>query len=240
VGARDRARPDGAMLIAAIGIAAVVAARSRAPARVPEQLLRMVLLAGLALWAVRASVWFGLALPVAICALARERPPRPAEADRGVPLASGPVLAALAVALAVVLPPVSRAIVPDVASRPELTAAPSAAAGWLAANPQPGRMFNSQPWGSYLEFRLGPKIQPAVDSRIELLPGGALARVPGHRGRTLGCRAVTGRVGHRLRGDRRAPDAVADRAPGRLRTLAAGVLPRRRTGVRSRGAATDG
>jgi hypothetical protein len=240
VGARDRARPDGAMLIAAIGIAAVVAARSRAPARVPEQLLRMVLLAGLALWAVRASVWFGLALPVAICALARERPPRPAEADRGVPLASGPVLAALAVALAVVLPPVSRAIVPDVASRPELTAAPSAAAGWLAANPQPGRMFNFQPWGSYLEFRLGPKIQPAVDSRIELLPDGALARVPGHCGRTLGCRAVTGQVGHRLRGDRRAPDAVADRAPGRLRTLAAGVLPRRRTGVRPRGAATDG
>jgi hypothetical protein len=240
VGARDRARPDGAMLIAAIGIAAVVAARSRAPARVPEQLLRMVLLAGLALWAVRASVWFGLALPVAICALARERPPRPAEADRGVPLASGPVLAALAVALAVVLPPVSRAIVPDAASRPELTAAPSAAAGWLAANPQPGRMFNFQPWGSYLEFRLGPKIQPAVDSRIELLPDGALARVPGHCGRTLGGRAVTGQVGHRLRGDRRAPDAVADRAPGRLRTLAAGVLPRRRTGVRPRGAATDG
>jgi hypothetical protein len=40
----------------------------------------MVLLAGLALWAVRASVWFGLALPVAICALARERAPRAAAA----------------------------------------------------------------------------------------------------------------------------------------------------------------
>jgi hypothetical protein len=80
------------------------------------------------------------------------------------------VLVALAVALAVALPPVSRAIIPDGASRPELTAAPSAAAGWLAANPQPGRMFNFQPWGSYLEFRLGPRIRPAVDSRIELLP----------------------------------------------------------------------
>jgi hypothetical protein len=151
--------PTGAMLIAAIGIAAVLAARLRAPARVPDQLLRMALLAGLALWAVRASVWFGLALPVAICALARERPPRPAEADRGVPLASGLVLAAHAVALVVALPPVSRAIIPDAASRPE-----------LVANPQPGRMFNFQPWGSYLEFRLGPRIQPAVDSRIEFLP----------------------------------------------------------------------
>jgi hypothetical protein len=162
--------PAGAMLVAAIGIVAVVAARSRARAQVPDQLLRVVLLAGLALWTGRASVWFGLALPVAICALARGRPRRPAEADRGVPFASGVVLVALAVALAVALPPVSRAIIPDGASRPELTAAPSAAAGWLAANPQPGRMFNFQPWGSYLEFRLGPRIRPAVDSRIELLP----------------------------------------------------------------------
>jgi hypothetical protein len=158
------------MLIGAIGIVPIVAVRSRAPARVPDQLLRMALLAGLALWAVRASVWFGLALPVAICALARERPPRPAEVDRGVPLVSGLVLGALPVALVVALPPVSSAIVPHAASRPELAAAPSAAASWLAANPQPGRMFNFQPWGSYLEFRPGPRIQPAVDSRIELLP----------------------------------------------------------------------
>jgi hypothetical protein len=162
--------PAGAMLLAAIGILVVVLARSRSHARVPEQLLRMLLLAGLALWAVRGSVWFGLALPVAICALAGERAPRAADADRGVPLASGLLLAALAVALAAVLPPVRRAVVPDGSPRPELTAAPAAAAGWLAANPQPGRMFNLQPWGSYLEFRLGPQVKPAVDSRIELLP----------------------------------------------------------------------
>jgi len=162
--------PAGAMLLAAIVVLVVAVARSAAQARAPEQLLRMALLTGLALWAVRASVWFGLALPVALCALARERAARPAEADRGVPLASGLVLAALAVALAVVTPPGRRALVPDGASRPELTAAPVAAADWLAANPQPGRMFNFQPWGSYLEFRLGPRVQPAVDSRIELLP----------------------------------------------------------------------
>jgi hypothetical protein len=162
--------PAGAMLLAAIGVLVVAVARSRAQTRVPEQLLRMALLTGLALWAVRASVWFGLALPVALCALARERAPRPADADRGVPLASGLVLAALAVALAVVTPPVRRALIPHGTSRQALTAAPAAAAGWLAANPQPGRMFNFQPWGSYLEFRLGPQVQPAVDSRIELLP----------------------------------------------------------------------
>ena len=39
---------------------------------------------------------------------------------------------------------------------------------WLATHPQPGRMFNYQPWGSYLEFRLGPRVQVAFDSRIEL------------------------------------------------------------------------
>jgi hypothetical protein len=103
----------------------------------------MALQAGLAPWAVRASVWFGLALPVAIRALARESSPRPAAADRGGPVASGLVLAALAAALAVVFPPVRRAMASDGPPRPELTSAPPVAAvGWLAANPQPGRMFN--------------------------------------------------------------------------------------------------
>ena len=64
-------------------------------------------------------------------------------------------------------PPVARALLGD---RPELTAAPVAAADWLAAHPQPGRMFNYQPWGSYLELRLGPGTQVGFDSRIELPP----------------------------------------------------------------------
>lgn len=67
-------------------------------------------------------------------------------------------------------PQVRRALIAGGASRPELNAAPTATAGWLAENPQAGRMFNYQPWGSYLEFRLGPEVKPAVDSRIELLP----------------------------------------------------------------------
>ena len=141
VSSRD---PAGALLLAAIGVLVVALARSRAPARVPEQLLRMTLLAGLALWAVRASVWFGLALPVAICALARERVPHPAT-DRGVPVASGLVLAALAVALAVVFPPVRRAMAANGPPRPELTSAPVAAAGWLTVNPQPDRSSTSSP-----------------------------------------------------------------------------------------------
>jgi hypothetical protein len=166
-------QPAGALLLVAIGVLVVALVRAPAPERAPEQLLRMALLAGLALWAVRAGAWFGLALPVALCALARPGPERPAGTERGVPLLSGLVLAMLAVMLVVASPPL-RGAVPG--SRPELRDAPVAAATWLAANPQPGRMFNYQPWGSYLELRLGPRVQVAFDSRVEVPPVDRWAR----------------------------------------------------------------
>ena len=98
-------QPAGALILVAIGVLVVALVRAPAPERAPEQLLRMALLAGLALWAVRAGAWFGLALPVALCALARPGPARPAGAERGVPVLSGLVLAMLAVALVVASPP---------------------------------------------------------------------------------------------------------------------------------------
>jgi hypothetical protein len=157
----------GMLVVGAIGLLVVTLVRAPAPGRVPEQLLRMALLGGLALWAVRGVAWFGLALPVALCALARERPPRPAAADRGTPAVSVLVLGVLAVALVAAAPPMGRTLF---GPRPEMTFAPVAAADWLAANPQPGRMLNYQPWGSYLELRLGPEVQVAFDSRVELPP----------------------------------------------------------------------
>jgi hypothetical protein len=159
----------GVLAVGAIGLLVVALVRAPAPGRVPEQLLRMAVLGGLALWAVRGVAWFGLALPVALCALARERPPRPAADDRGTPAVSVLVLVGLAVALVASAPPLGRTLF---GPRPEMTFAPVAAADWLAANPQPGRMLNYQPWGSYLEFRLGPAVQVAFDSRIELPPAG--------------------------------------------------------------------
>jgi hypothetical protein len=157
----------GVLAVGALGLLVVALVRAPAPGRVPEQLLRMAVLGGLALWAVRGVAWFGLALPIALCALARERPPRPAADDRGTPAVSVLVLVVLAVALAAAAPPLGRTLV---GPRPEMTHAPVAAADWLAANPQPGRMLNFQPWGSYLELRLGPEVQVAFDSRIELPP----------------------------------------------------------------------
>jgi hypothetical protein len=159
----------GVLAVGAIGLLVVALVRAPEPGRVPEQLLRMALLGGLALWAVRGVAWFGLALPVALCALARERPPRPAADDRGTPTVSVLVLVGLAVALVASAPPLGRTLF---GPRPEMTFAPVAATDWLAANPQPGRMFNYQPWGSYLEFRLGPAVQVAFDSRIEVPPAG--------------------------------------------------------------------
>ena len=41
-----------------------------------------------------------------------------------------------------------------------------------------GRMFNYQAWGSYLEFRLGPRAQVGFDSRIELPPADRWGRYP--------------------------------------------------------------
>jgi hypothetical protein len=159
----------GVLLLGGLALLVVALVRAPAPGRVPEQLLRMAVLGGLALWTMRGMAWFGLALPVALCALARERPPRPAAADRGSPAVSVAVLVVLAVALVAAAPPLGRTLF---GPRPEMTFAPVAAADWLAANPQPGRMLNYQPWGSYLELRLGPEVQVAFDSRVELPPAG--------------------------------------------------------------------
>ena len=167
-------QPDGVLILVAIGVLVVALVRAPSPERALEQLLRMALLAALALWAIRAGAWFGLALPVALCALARqESPARAGPTERGVPVLSGLVLAVLAVALVAASPPVTRRLL---GSRPELQDAPAATASWLAANPQPGRMLNYQPWGSYLELRLGPKVQVGFDSRIELPPPGQWSR----------------------------------------------------------------
>jgi hypothetical protein len=162
--------PAGAALLGGVAVLVVALARGGAAARAAGQLARVVPLAVLALWTARAGVWFGLALPLALAGLARERAPRAAGDDRGPPLLTGLLLLVVVLALVVAAPGVRNRVVPGVAARPALASAPVATADWLAAHPQAGRMLNYQPWGSYLEFRLGPAVKPAVDSRIELTP----------------------------------------------------------------------
>jgi len=162
--------PAGAALLGAVAVLVVALARGGSLARAADQLARVVPLLVLALWTARAGVWFGLALPLALAALARERPPRPASDDRASPLMTALLLLVVLLAVTVATPGVRDRVVPGVASRPALASAPAATVDWLAAHPQAGRMLNYQPWGSYLEFRLGPAVKPAVDSRIELTP----------------------------------------------------------------------
>jgi hypothetical protein len=162
--------PAGAALLGGVAVLVVALVRSGRAASAAEQLARVVPLAVLALWTARAGVWFGLALPLALAALVRERGPRPAGDDHVPPLLTGSILLVVCLAVVVAAPGVRDRVVPGVAARPALASAPVATADWLAANPQAGRMLNYQPWGSYLEFRLGPAVKPAVDSRIELTP----------------------------------------------------------------------
>jgi hypothetical protein len=174
-------QPAGAGVLLALGVLAAAAAVSTAPLRAAGQLARVVPLALLSLWTVRAGVWLALALPIAVAELAGTRQvgerragavaSEPASAVASEPASPGLtalVLATVALALALAAPwPRERLRLPGRAGAP-LRSAPVALAEWLAAHPQPGRMYNFQPWGSYLEFRLGPRVEPAVDSRIEL------------------------------------------------------------------------
>jgi hypothetical protein len=162
--------PAGVALLGAVAVLVVALARCGSPGRAADQLARVVQLLVLALWTSRASVWFGLVLPLALAALARERPPRPARDDHASALMTALLLLVVILAVTVAAPGVRDRVVPGVAARPALASAPVATADWLAAHPQAGRMLNYQPWGSYLEFRLGPAVKTAVDSRIELTP----------------------------------------------------------------------
>jgi len=161
---------SGAGFFAGLAILVVVLVRTGVPARAVDQVARIALLTALTLWTLRAGLWWGLALPVVLASPAREQQPRPAAADRGTPVLTGSILLLLAVAIAVVAPGTRSLMMPGAPSADRLSVAPVASADWLAAHPQPGRMLNYQPWGSYLEFRLGPAVKPAADSRIELIP----------------------------------------------------------------------
>jgi hypothetical protein len=158
----------GATLLVAIAVVVVALTRAGAPPRARDQLLRAVPLLLLSLWTIRASVWFGLEAPLLLAALAREERPRPAGDEQGTRLGTGMVLAAVVLALLLAAPPTRHLLVAPTRSRPDLGMAPAATADWLAAHPEQGRMLNYQPWGSYLEFRLGPAVQVGFDSRIEL------------------------------------------------------------------------
>ena len=136
------------------------------PSRPPRTMvLKLGFLTWLALLAVRAIVWWAIALP-ALVAEARQRRTEPRMEGAGGAVALNAAIIAALLLLGLVLG--SRW--PRAAENDLLRAAPVAVTRELAALGPGMRVFNAQIWGSWFEFAL-PENPVFVDSRIELFPG---------------------------------------------------------------------
>lgn len=155
----------------ALAIAIWLARRSRS---VPwPDLLWLVTFFIMTLPAARGVMWWGIVAPVVVAGLLPE--PRPDDRGErtasvsarriGSPPVNGAIVAALVVACVVALP-YRRPGEPDSLLR----GAPGGLVRAAAAEvPSGGRLFVSQPWGSWFEYAL-PTDTVFVDSRIELYP----------------------------------------------------------------------
>jgi len=123
-------------------------------------------------YAIRGVAWWPLGAAFAIAGLViidRESTP-----ERPTPPIGRRINTAIVAALVivgVVLLPIWRPTDPGLgAPQGVLTDAPSGITAALRVTARPGdRLFNPQPWGSWLEFAL-PELPVAIDSRIELFP----------------------------------------------------------------------
>ena len=142
-------------------------------------------LAGLAVigaFAERGVAWWSIGFPVALAGLLRVAAGATPDARAGVPgdpdaAAKGSLIATAVVALLLVgivaLIPVWRASNPLFGPSGLLADAPAGITDAVRVAAHPGdRVWNSQRWGSWLEFAV-PDAPVAVDSRIELIPSDA-------------------------------------------------------------------
>ncbi|MCC7367313.1 MAG: hypothetical protein IT306_02760 [Chloroflexi bacterium] len=132
----------------------------------------------LAVSSVRHVLWWSLvAAPFVargIAALAERGPswlPRPGPLPAGAPVLNVTCLALFGVMMAASLPwyrqqlplPPTRTALLDLDTPVQL-------GEYLAANPQPGRLFNDTNWSAYLTWRLAPDTRVFVDNRFEAHP----------------------------------------------------------------------
>jgi hypothetical protein len=150
----------------------VVAALTFSPVRLKAvDLLRLGAGSLLGLMAIRNGLWWSMAAAPALATLLvplRQRFARSTANDP--PKRVHWVVVAFVVALLVFASPWARSISPLIPSGERSVVAsstPTRAVMYLRSHPLTGNMFNSQSFGSYLEWAL-PGVAPFIDSRIEL------------------------------------------------------------------------
>ena len=160
--------PFGLVFFLSGGMVAAILARQRKPTPVLA-LVALAMFFGLGLYAMRATLWWGLIFPPVVSAVLGEtRPAAPPTDER--PSRATALIAAFVVILGLSFAPWLREQNPLLAEPGLLTTAPRGITSAVSSNLAPGeRMFNAQIWGSWFEFAL-PADRIFVDSRIELYP----------------------------------------------------------------------
>jgi hypothetical protein len=174
----------------AIAVAALVI-RRRASVTWPS-VLWLVVFAAIAVYAVRGIAWWALAAVPPVAMLIDGFRPVPVErlGTRGMRRANAAIVALL-VLVGLALLPLWRPTDAGTGTPAGLLIdAPSGVTGTLRAAVRPGdRIFNPQPWGSWLEWAI-PDALVAVDSRVEVFPASVWAAYDAVRAGTPGWEAI--------------------------------------------------
>ena len=170
--------------------------RRRSAVRWP-MLLWLAVFAGIGAYAVRGIAWWPLAAVPVVAALAASGRPVAIErpGTRGMHRVNA-TLAGVFLLAGIALVPIWRPMDPRTGTPQGLvTEAPPGVTASLGEVARPGdRLFNPQPWGSWMEFAL-PGIKVAVDSRIELFPATVWADYDAVRAGAPGWEAILERWG---------------------------------------------
>lgn len=175
------AQPTGVVFFASLLLVGGTLYLSRRRLALSDALL-LVAFAILALQAVRSVVWWGwVATPILAAHLPYLPVPRTlalrVRTANARPAPAAPWLNLLTPALLVLL---GLTALPGVRAHNPLlpaerraaigTEEPVAVAEWLLRSGPPGRLFNAQGWGGYLDWALWPRYRVFVDGRVEIHP----------------------------------------------------------------------
>lgn len=181
----------GLLFYASLLAVVVLVVRRRSAVHWPV-LLWLAVFAVIGAYAVRGIAWWALAAVPVIASLAASgtQPGTERPGTRGMQRLNA-VLAAALLLVGIALLPVWRPVDPRTGTPLGLvTDAPPGVTASLRDEARRGdRLFNPQPWGSWLEFAL-PDLPIAIDSRIELFPASVWAEYDAVRTGAPGWEAI--------------------------------------------------